>query len=216
MPSNFRFMVTTLLLAGAAWFLLPRNRREIVPARENFVNFPIRMGTWVGSNVDIAPGDRETLGPEDFLLRDYHDAAADDDSEVGLFMAYFPSQRLGDTIHSPQNCLLGAGWQPVHFGRIEIAGPGRAPLLVNRYVIAKGNRQGLVLYWFWAHGRSVTSEYWAKFYLVQDSLHLHRSDGSLIRVSTELRQNESAADAQRRLLSFLKTALPVMGAYIPR
>jgi len=130
-------------------------------------------------------------------------------------VAYFPSQRAGDTLHSPQNCLPGAGWLPVDSSRIEIALPGRESFLVNRFVIAKGAQRGLALYWYWAHGRAVASEYWAKFYLVEDAIRLNRSDGSLIRVTTELRRHESAADAQRRLVSLLEVVFPTIEAYIP-
>lgn len=216
MPSNFRFIVAVFLLAGTALLLRSRNVDEIVPSRQRFASFPRHLGTWVGSDIDIPPDDLKTLGPGDFLIRDYRNSAADDTTGVGLFMAYFPSQRMGDTIHSPQNCLPGSGWLPVRSSRIEIAVPGHEPFLANRFVIAKGDQRGLAIYWYWAHGRGVASEYWAKFYLVRDSIRFHRSDGSLIRVTTQLRQHESASDAQGRLLSFLKTTLPAMDAYIPR
>lgn len=55
MPSNFRFVTSAILLAVAALFLQGRNRDEILPARENFSTFPYRFGTWVGSDVNIAP-----------------------------------------------------------------------------------------------------------------------------------------------------------------
>ena len=32
---------------------------------------------------------------------------------MGLYIAYLRSQRAGATIHSPKNCLPGAGWNPV-------------------------------------------------------------------------------------------------------
>ncbi len=40
---------------------------------------------------------------------------------VGLYVGYYASQRQGDTIHSPQNCLPGAGWQPVETRRRRLA-----------------------------------------------------------------------------------------------
>ncbi len=78
-----------------------------------------------------------------------------------FFAAYFPSQRTGDTIHSPQNCLPGAGRTPIEFSRMPLERPGRPAITVNRYVIAKGIDRMLVLYWYEAHGRVVASEYWA-------------------------------------------------------
>lgn len=212
--TSYRFALATILLAGTALFLHARNRAEIMPPHENFASFPRRLGTWVGNDVSIAPDILEVLGPGDFLTRVYQDASADD-TGVDLFVAYFPSQRTGDTLHSPQNCLPGAGWLPIESSRITIALPGHEPFLVNRFVIAKGPQRGIALYWYWAHGRAVASEYWAKVYLVEDSIRLRRSDGSLIRVTTELKRHEGAAEAQERLLSLLRVVFPAIEAYIP-
>ena len=74
----------------------------------------------------------------------------------------------------------------------------------NRYVIAKGDSRRVVLYWYWAHDRGVASEYWAKYYLVADSIKMNRSDGSLVRITTPLLPGESADSAQERLLPFVR------------
>jgi len=213
--SNLRFIAVALLLAGAALFLHARNKDETPPPRQEFTSFPYRLGTWSGRDVEIAPDVLQTLGPGDFLNREYLDSSVSG-AAVDLFVAYFPSQRAGDTLHSPKHCLPGAGWLPLESGEITIALPGHRSFPVNRYLLMKGPQRGLALYWFWAHGRPVANEYLAKFYLVKDSIRLNRSDGSLIRVTTELEQHESAEDAQRRLLSLLRIAFPSMEAYIPR
>jgi len=49
---------------------------------------------------------------------------------------------------------------------------GRAPFSSIAYLIAKGADRQLVLYWYWAHNRAVASEYWAKIYLVTDSIRM--------------------------------------------
>jgi EpsI family protein len=135
---------------------------------------------------------------------------------VDLFLAYFPSQLAGDTMHSPQHWLPGSGWWPVESSRVSIALTGHAPFSANRYLIAKGDERRLVIYWYLAHDRAVASEYWAKFYLVVDSIRLHRSDGALIRVTTPLGSVETADSAQQRLLSFATQIVPAMGQHVPR
>ena len=215
MTANFRFLTTCLLLAGVALFLRARHGDELMPPRQQFASFPYRLGAWVGSDVNVDPDMLQVLGQGDFLTRDYR-IPSDDDPGIDLFVAYFPTQRAGDTIHSPKNCLPSAGWMPVDSSRIEIDLPGMRPFLANRYVIAKGSQRGLVLYWYLAHGRAIASDYLAKFYLVRDSIRLNRSDGSLIRISTELGQDETVANAQRRLLSLLTVVYPVMDTYVPR
>jgi EpsI family protein len=157
----------------------------------------------------------EILGPGDFLQRFYDDSSANE-PYVDLFVAYFPSQRTGDTIHSPKHCLPGSGWLPVESGRVTLSFPSRAPFEANRYVIAKGDDRQLVLYWYEAHDRAVASEYWAKFYLVTDSIRLNRSDGSLVRVVTPLAPGEGLDVAEQRLISFAGNLVPLLDRYVPR
>jgi EpsI family protein len=157
----------------------------------------------------------EVLGPGDFLLRVYQDQAAQQ-APIDLFIAYFPSQRAGDTIHSPQHCLPGAGWTPIENTPMQLTMPGHAPFPVNRYIIAKGDARQVVLYWYWAHDRGVASEYWAKFYLVADSIRMNRTDGALVRISTPMYRGETVDDAMQRIMPFSNSMTPLLESYIPR
>jgi EpsI family protein len=213
--SNWRFVITVVLLATTAIFLQARGQHEIVPSREPLASLPYQLGDWAGTDVAMQQDVLDILGPGDFLQRFYENTSARQ-PYVDLFLAYFPSQRSGDTIHSPKHCLPGAGWLATESGRISISLPGRAPFEANRYLIAKGDERQLVLYWYWAHDRALASEYWAKFYLVADSIRLNRSDGSLVRVVTPLLPGEGADVAQQRLLAFAGTIVPQLDRYIPR
>jgi len=215
MSSNVRFALALVLLLGTALFLQARNRGEVFPARKALAEFPEKLGSWSGSDVEIPKDIRNILGPGDFLLRVYQDET-ERLPNTDLFMAYFPSQRAGDTIHSPKNCLPGAGWSPIDTARVPLSVAGRAPFLVNRFVIAKGDDRMLVLYWYWAHDRAVASEYWAKIYLVTDSIKMNRSDGALVRVTTRMLPGESADSAMSRLVPFAGQIVPLLNQYIPQ
>ncbi len=215
MRSHLRFALAVALLATTAVFLHGRSRGEIIPKSEPLTSLPRQLGEWTGVDVPIPQDALDVLGPGHFLLRVYQNRALQQ-PYVDLFVAYFPSQRTGDTIHSPKHCLPGSGWLPVESSRLTLSLPGRARFPANRYVIAKGDDRQLVLYWYLAHDRVVASEYWAKFYLVADSMRLNRSDGSLVRVTTPLRAGETTDTAQRRLLSFAGNVVPVLNNYVPR
>jgi EpsI family protein len=214
MRSYARFVLAVLLLAGTALFLHGRGRSEIIPPRAALASFPNPLGNWKGTDVPLDPDTLAVLGPGDFLLRTYARRDATD-LPVDLFIAYFPTQRSGDTIHSPRNCLPGSGWSPLENRRITLSLPGLAPFPVNQYLIGRGADRQLVLYWYLAHDRSVASEYWAKAYLILDSVRLNRSDGSLIRLSTSMFRDESVEAALQRLLRFAGEAVPRLPAYIP-
>jgi EpsI family protein len=212
--STPRFIVAALLIAGAAILLQARARSEVFPPRLPLKQFPAQLGDWTGTDVAIDQETLDVLGPGDFLLRIYQNPQKN--QYIDLFIAYFRSQRAGDTIHSPQHCLPGSGWTPVENQRITITMPGHEPFPANRYLIAKGDSRELVLYWFWAHDRGVASEYWAKFYLVTDSIKMNRSDGALVRITTPMYPGETADAAQQRILPFAGDVFPLLDSYIPR
>ena len=215
MRAHARFVMALVLLVGTALLLQARNRGETFPPRTLLSEFPHQLGTWTGSDVEIGQDIRDILGPGDFLLRVYR-AENNSQPNTDLFIAYFPSQRAGDTIHSPKNCLPGAGWTPIHSERVSMSVDDHAPFPVNRYVIAKGDQRLLVVYWYWAHDRAVASEYWAKIYLVTDSIRMNRSDGSLVRLTTPMLPGESIDSAMSRLLPFAGQVVPLLNQYIPQ
>ncbi len=209
-----RFLLAAALLALTAVLLYARDTQEVILTREPLSSFPRYLGTRTGVDYTIPQDVLDVLGNGDFLLRIYPDTAGSPD--VDLFVAYFASQRAGDTLHSPKNCLPGAGWSPVHSAEREVQAPGVAPFSANEYLIAKGTDRKLVLYWYQAHNRAVASEYWAKFYLVADAMRLNRSDGSLIRITTPVASEERIETARARLLEFAALVTPQLGRYIPR
>ena len=212
--SWLHFLPPALLLAVAAAFLQVHRGAERTVPREELVNFPLQVGDWVGTNLGLDPSVREILGDGDFLSRIYQRSG--EAPYIDLFLAYFPTQRTGTTVHSPQHCLPGAGWLPVDHSLIQLPRPDGPPLAVNRYLIAKGLDRQLVLYWYQSHGRAISSEYWAKFYLVADSMRMNRSDCALVRVVTPLAQSESIAAGQQRVVEFAEGMLPSLDRYGPR
>ena len=208
-----RFLVVVILLLSTALFLQARRRAEMIPKAPPLDSFPKQVGRWQGRDIPISADVREMLGPGDFLSRLY---LRPDLPFIDFFVAYFPSQRTGSSIHSPKNCLPGSGWTPLASSVIQLAVPGHAAVTANRYIIARGEERQLVLYWYQAHGRTVASEYWAKIYLVADAMRMNRTDGALIRLVTPLQPGESVAQAQDRLAAFARPAVIHLDHFLPQ
>jgi EpsI family protein len=211
--SWLRLLPPILMLVVTGAFLYSRSRPEQLPPYQPLTAFPLRIGVWQGIDDPILEDVRKSLGEGEFLQRHY--SRSESESSVDLFLAFFPTQRAGATIHSPQHCLPGAGWSPVEHGFMQLPRPGGGTLGVNRYIVAHASNRDLVLYWYQSHGRVIASEYWGKFYLVADAIRLNRSDGGLVRVATPLGINEGIPEALQRTVAFAEAIIPQLSAYIP-
>ncbi len=124
------------LLQSAAFHELSR-RTEVVPPAKPLAAFPSRVGEWrMLHEGAIEQDERDVLRADDYLTRQY---AAPGGKTASLFVAYFRSQRAGQTPHSPKNCLPGSGWSWSVSDTIRVNIAGRAqPIEINRYVVSKG------------------------------------------------------------------------------
>ncbi|MGH9354954.1 MAG: exosortase C-terminal domain/associated protein EpsI [Terriglobia bacterium] len=207
-----RGIYPVVLLLLAAIFLHRYAQAEVLPPHQDVTSFPSRLGPWEGTTLTIPAGDLAILGPGEFVERTYRDGAK---PMVDLFLAYFPSQRTGDTIHSPKHCLPGSGWTPVETSVISIPWEHGKVVRANYYVLQLGSSREIVIYWFQSQGRTEASEYWAKLYLLADALRTNRTDGALIRVITPVGEGESLEGGKKRAVTFTRLVLPLLGRYIP-
>jgi EpsI family protein len=210
-----RLILLSLLFVATTGYGIHAMRPEVVPVRETLAGLPQTIGRWQGR--DAEPFTKEivdVLGVDEYVSRFY---AAKGEAPVSLYLGYYESQRTGDTIHSPMNCLPGAGWEPVVNARATVPVTGRPdPLVVNRFVIRKGVDKQVVLYWYQSHGRVVASEYWSKIFMVYDAVRFNRSDAALIRVVSPVLSSEAdEGPAERRVTEFVQALFPQLERFLP-
>lgn len=187
-----------------------------VPPRQPLVSFASELDGWHSSRTALPPDVLRVLAADDYLYADYtrQDGGG---APVNLFIAYYSDQRDGRAVHSPQVCLIGGGWEIRSFRAAAPAIPGRPDgFRVNRAIIQKGLSRALVYYWFEERGRTVTSEYMAKWHILWDGITRHRTDGALVRLVTPLKGEGDEGTADARLTRFLATMSPHLPAFLPR
>jgi EpsI family protein len=209
---SFRFGIVAVSMLATAIGLQAHSGTEIP---RHVGSLPMQIDGWTGRDIRISQEELDILGPGEYLQRDYENASQPQPS-INLFIPFFPTQKAGDTIHSPDHCLLGAGWFPISREVIQLARSDGSSIPVNRYVVSKSGERQLVLYWFQEHGRVVAREWQAKYYLISDSIHISRSDGGMVRLMTTMLDGESPDAAQVRMMKLGSQFLPLLDSYIPR
>jgi EpsI family protein len=208
MTRRLLILIGTLVVGAAV--IRAASVQEIVRPRLPLARVPLVMGDWRWRReLALDEGTLKVLNADDYVSRSYVSGAMAAD----LFIGYYATQRQGDTMHSPMNCLPAAGWQPMSIGRMQVPVDGATPVNANRYVIQRGLDKRLVLFWYQSHGRTIASDYASKAYLVLDALRLHRSDAAIVRVIAPLTSGEMAAD--RAAADFVHVLQPVLDRYLP-
>jgi EpsI family protein len=211
MKTDRRFWVMVALLLLAKVGLHAVSDSERIPPLKPLSGFPDVVGRWHGRESPLDPSVIRAAAVDDYLNRDYQ---ADDQSSVSLYVGYYKSQRTGETIHSPKNCLPGEGWETVssELSELELSGGRRAP--VNMYVVQNGTDRELVLYWYESHGRIIASEVWAKMYLITDAIWRHRTDAALVRIITPI--GNDPRESRNRAENFAQQVLGPLHEFIPQ
>jgi len=208
--SSVRLWITAGLLVGAFLLLHSVGHGEAVVLHQPLRELPYTLDSWTGTEQPLQERIIRAVGVSDYTNRIYFSP------QVGLaqlYVGYYASQRTGDTIHSPKNCLPGAGWDPVRSGYIKISISGGREIIVNEYVIQQGLDKQLVFYWYQGRGRVIASEYSGKFWMVADAISRNRTDGALVRLVTPM--NDGEVQARARLVSFTQLLFPQLERIIP-
>ncbi len=208
-PGAARWWITAGVLVAAFVLLHGVSHGEAIVLHQPLSQLPYILGGWMGREQPLTERIIQAVGVSDYTNRTYV-------SQTGfaqLYVGYYASQRTGDTIHSPKNCLPGAGWDPIQSGYATIAIPGGRQIVVNEYVIQQGLDKELVFYWYQGRGRVIASEYSGKFWMVADAISRNRTDGALVRLITSM--NDSEPKARARLEDFAQQVFPPLDHLIP-
>ena len=201
--SDARGILLIVLLAITSFLARPVQSRTADAVELD--KLPYTLSTWQG--VDDNSLDEATaveLGADAYLTRTY---STSDAAALGLYVAYYGSQRPGVSIHSPLHCLPGTGWEALDVATVPLpAADGSAAASVRQMTMRKNLDRAVVIYWYQLEGRSVANEVTSKLYLLSDRLRRQAGDAALVRIVVPVTDVPEAAAA--RGLAFARELLP--------
>jgi EpsI family protein len=210
-PIPLRLWTTAGVLVGAYVLLHSLSHGEPVVPHRPLRELPNIVGNWNAQEQPLPEQIVQAVGVSDYVNRIYFRPS---DLPVQLYVGYYASQKTGDTMHSPKNCLPGAGWDPIYAGYATIPLANSQQIVINEYVIQKDLNKQMVWYWYQGRGRVIASEYAGKFWMVTDAISRNRTDGALVRLITPMHDGE--ANARARLCAFAQSLFPDLDAIIPK
>lgn len=202
------FFTAFFLLAATAVALRVAVTVRPRPLDRPLQDFPERIGDFVKvSSQTFSDKVVKVAGMDEYIMWQYRNGQA----LVGLYIGYYRDQVEGGIIHSPKHCMPGSGWVPTEVGEVTVRDAGGHEYRVNRMIMKKDGMSQVVHYWNQGRGRVVANEYLDRGWMIYDSLVLHRSDGALVRLTTE----GDVAAGIRAQEAFMRDLFPVLATFLP-
>lgn len=191
-PELHHWVPVGLLALGCALLLLAR-QQEVVPLVAPLdTTLPTTLLELPSRDQEISADERRIAGMSNYVLRMFGTDSVR--YQFSVYVGYYEGQIQGSSIHSPRNCLPGAGWEPVSSSVRTVQVDGRE-YQVNRYLLANENARVVVYYWYQGRGRVAWNEYAVKWELMRDKAVHGRSEESLVRIVVPVLGTEEEADA---------------------
>jgi exosortase D (VPLPA-CTERM-specific) len=209
------YIITVLLLGGTLALSQIVEFREKIPTKKSLTQFPLAVGDWSArERQSLEDRFLRRLHLSDYIMTDYQNKEG---QQVNFYIAYYESQSMGRSTHTPESCLPGSGWSFEDSGSVGLSAilGSRDQAKISRAVVQYGNSKQIMYYWFAMRGRVLRSYYQVKMYNFWDAITRQRTDGALVRLVTPVYVNENVSDAESRLQDFLQDVMPVLEKYIP-
>lgn len=131
-----------------------------------------------GRDMVVPEEERKVAGMTDYMMRVF---GPDSAPVFTTYVGYYDRQVQGKSIHSPKNCLPGAGWEIMTSERVVLPG-GDQTQTVNRVLLSNRGSRALVYYWYQGRGRIEANEYTVKWNLMRDAALTGRTEEALVRI----------------------------------
>ena len=175
------FLPAGVLLVGVM-FISGIREQYVMKSVQPMSAIPTTFDGKVGRDIAIDTAEQRVAGMSDFSLRQFGD---DSVNTFSIYVGYYNRQVQGKTIHSPKNCLPGAGWQIMSNDRVAIPNVTGGPQ-ANRVLLTLNNSRALVYYWYQGRGRIEANEYRVKWDLLRDAALRGRTEEALVRIVVNL------------------------------
>jgi EpsI family protein len=209
LPRTLPYLPAAILFAGCA-LLWDAHSQASVPLGLSLRSALPAVPGYDVADQRITADEARIAGMTDYVARSYRRDGA---VAFTTFVSYYDRQTQGRTIHSPRNCLPGAGWE-IMSGGTQVVTIDGTPRTVNRYVLKNGTATAIAYYWYQGRGRITANEYQVKWNLLRDAALAGRTEEALVRVVVPIHAGSATSGIAGNIAKADATASRISAALI--
>jgi EpsI family protein len=188
MKSVFAQFAPVAILGAGVLLVSGMREQYVMPPVQPMNAITATIIGFEGKDIVIDTAEQRVAGMSDYMQRNF---GPDSAPLFSVYVGYYDRQVQGKTIHSPKNCLPGAGWETLSSTSVPL--PGGSAGSVNRVLLANKNVRAMVYYWYQGRGRVASSEYGVKWDLLRDAALYGRTEEALVRIVVYVNDPEVGA-----------------------
>lgn len=201
---NFIIIVLILIIVGIIGFASYFPSRLENTSKIMMSAFPDTIGGWRSKDIPISENDYKILETRNLIMREYTNPRGE---VIALFIIYSENNRK--VVHPPELCLTGGGQSIEDRDSARIGKIRAVKLLMER-----GGFRQMVLYWFKAGSLNTDRYVKQQLKVVFDLLRGEKTSSALIRITTEVKNNDNKA-ALDLLKQFVLKVEKLLPKYVP-
>lgn len=209
---KMHFVIAVVILLVGAFLVFRAPHGKSMPLQQPIFHFEDQIGEWQGEAPrTLDEKVLEVLRLNNYVDRVYRNAEGE---WMSLYVGYFEDQKSGQTIHSPKNCMPGAGWnfeqtETVTF-EIESDQHPTIHFKALRGMLLNKKQRMLSYYWYQSRGRFMAGEIAHKWFLITDAIRYNRTDGALVRVLAPLDAESDLEAVDAEVRAFIREFVPTL------
>jgi len=170
---------------------------------ERFFALPMRMGEWVGTDIEMSDYVYAGIETSYLLLRNYRNVHHG--RVVNLALVWFDDRNIA--FHTPEACLTGV---TDRISRTEVrrVALGGEEIRMGEVVVDRQGGKSLALYYFDVDGSKTLSQSGIRLAVLKKRFRFERASASFIRCMTPV--DRDVNEARETLLEFMKVLHPVL------
>ena len=206
--STVKIMLASLLIAVIVSSPFTEREDNIV-SRKPFTSFPQMLGKWKANEKRLPAA---VIDSSDYYNGTF---TSPEGKGINLYIAYYADQKFGAAPHSPELCIPGDGWKITSNTPVLLKNKKNKTIEVNRLIITKGDHKIITYYWLKQGSKIFREQYMARLDLILFAIKENRADAALIRMVSEVGNNETMEGTDARMQEMATELLDVISDYVP-
>ena len=209
--SSYKIIILTICFTLTSLIIYHTPEPTVARKPEHLSEALANVKGWApGKAIALPTAILKSLDVDDYVNQNFSNGQA----TVSLYVGYYLKMNKIGAAHDPLVCFPGQGWivSNRNEGRYELD-DGIGKISYSSFVVRRGNREELVIYWFQSYDQTSRGTFSQKIASLWKKLRHQRGDNAFVRISIVVGER-SLSECSKAISQFVSSFYPIFLQYV--